>query len=249
MLNVEITYILKLKKNNMELIEKNILPKISKYHIYEVDGISIKNEGKIDINLFTILTHNHMNEVSIDITKNFINMIKHAYSNNYNRVLFLEEDACFVDISDNKKKKVNDWLDMNQTWDIFYLGYCNWPCVWSFYISSNIVKLTNPLLAHAFILNKRGMEKVLNYTENGNKNMNYHFDKIIGNNIKSFYRYGMFPMCSFQDKNPALLQKALDSLNINMSCKTLCKINEILSLIIPILVILIFVFFLFKIFF
>jgi len=244
---IDIAYILKLKKNPIEPIESRLLSKLKNYHLYEVDGIQMNNEGTIDINLFSILTHRHTNPVSLDITKNFIGMIQHAYSKNYNCVLFLEEDAMFVDVSSSKLKAIELWLNnYMDKWDIFYLGYCNWPFVCSFLVQSNIVKLHNTLLAHSFILNKRGMEKVLNYTEYGKKNMEAHFDKIIGSQIQSFYRYAAFPMISFQSKNPALLQKALDKLNIQLSCKTLCRGNEILSLCIPFLFIVFVIYYIMK---
>jgi hypothetical protein len=247
---IDIAYILKLKKNPMDSIQTNIISKVKKYYIYEVDGIKMNNEGNIDISLFTIMTHNHINAVSLDITKNFINMIKHAYLNNYSNVLFLEEDAEFDNIDSSKIEKVESWLSQNYSkWDIFYLGYCNWPYMTSFMINPNIVKVSCPLLAHSFILNKSGMEKILNYTEYGQKNMNHHFDKILGSKINSLRKFAIFPMISFQHKNPALLQKALDKMNINLSMKSICKCNEIISILFPLILIIIFVFYIIKLFF
>ena len=160
----------------------------------------------------------------------------------------MEEDAMFQEnVSTKKIYALENWLSKNDSkWDIFYLGYCNWPFLCSFLVNKDIVKLHSTLLAHAFILNRRGMEKILNYTEYGKINMNCHFDKLIGTKVKSLQLYGAFPMIAFQNKNPALFQKALDKLNIQMNIKTLCRLNEIISLAIPFIIIVLIVYFVFK---
>jgi len=110
--------------------------------------------------------------------------------------------------------------------------------MYNFFIHSGIVKVASPLLAHAFILNKRGMEKILNYTEYGRQHMNCHFDKLIGSKVRTLQKYAVFPMFAFQGKNPALFQKALDKMNVQISIRSLCKWNEALSICIPFLLIL-----------
>jgi hypothetical protein len=175
-------------------------------------------------------------------------MIKEAYHNNCQNVLFMEEDARLEKPNQNKLNHVNDWLTNSKRWDIFYLGYCNWPMCASFLVTTNIVKLWTPLAAHSYILNKQGMEKILNYTEYGKKNMNIHLDKMY-TKIPYFYKYGMFPMISFQKKDPALFLKACDKLNIHISMKTACKINQYISVMVPILFLILLTYFLMKMFF
>lgn len=250
MLNlIDMIYVLKLKKNDATKLEKNvreIFPNI-KIKFYEVDGISNKNEGNINQSLFEIIKHNTINEVALDITKNHIEIIKEAYNNNYNNILFLEEDVIFENPSQKKMENVDIWLTNNKKWDIFYLGYCNWPVMCSFFITSNIIKVTNPLLTHAYILNKQGIEKILNFTENGKKNMNMHIDKLFIK-IPNFNKYAVYPLLAYQEKNAALFTKACDKLNLNLSMKTICKISQYISLLFPIIFIFLLVFILYKIF-
>jgi len=243
---VDIAYILKLKSRPRP---ETLLSQLPNSFLYEVEGIKMNGEGEINVSIWSIFGHNHTNPVSLDITKNFIDMIKHAYYKQYHRVLFLEEDAMFSEsISPSKLSFVENWLSHYDTrWDVFYLGYCNWPYPCSWLINPHVVKVSCPLLTHSFILNRRGMEKILNYTEYGKLNMNQHFDKMIGTCIKSLQRYAIYPMISFQSKNPALLQKALDKLNMQLSCRTLCRWNEHLSLFLPILLLCCFIYFILKI--
>jgi hypothetical protein len=45
-------------------------------------------------------------------------MIKHAHDQNYDNVLFLEEDACFTNISPKTIQNVEKWLLNNKSkWD------------------------------------------------------------------------------------------------------------------------------------
>jgi hypothetical protein len=230
-------YILKLKKNDTNELEKNIksiFPN-KNYELFEVDGNTTnRNEGSINLSLWKILNHNFVDDVAKDITKNHIAMIRQAYMANYNYVLFLEEDARIENINKKKWDRVNKWLSTKNKWDIFYFGYCNWPILFSFFITRDIIRLYSPLAAHSYILNRRGMQKILNYTENGNKNMNIHIDKMFSI-LPNFHKYAIFPMISFQSKDPALYTKACDKMNINISMKTLCKTIQYLSLFLPIL--------------
>jgi len=247
---IDVIYVLKLKKNDPSELEQNVkkfFPE-TKIQYFNVNGISIdKNEGKIDLSLWNIIKHNTVDTIAKDITQNHIKIIQEAYNNNYDTILILEEDARIVDTKNINMENINKWLSNNE-WDIFYFGYCNWPILCSFFITSNIVKISSPLLTHAYMLSKRGMEKILNYTENGNKNMNQHIDKLYLN-ISNAQKYGIFPMIAFQNKNAALFTKALDKININLSMNTACKISQYISIIIPIVLIILLVFSLFKIFF
>jgi len=248
---IDCIYVLKLEKNDKTEMESQLhqLFPEEKTVFYEVKGKTVnKNEGSINMSLLEIVNQNYVDDTSLDITKNHIEMIKEAYTNNYKTVLFMEEDARLEKPNEKKLQHVNQWLVNSNRWDIFYLGYCNWPYCVSFFVSPGVVKLWSPLAAHSYVLNKRGMEKILNYTEYGKKNMNIHVDKMY-TKIPYFYKYGMFPMISFQKKDPALFLKACDKLNIRISMKTASKVNEYMSVILPILFLILLSYFLMKMFF
>ena len=212
-----------------------------KLYFFTVDGVSTKiNDGDKNDNLWQIYKHNSTSVVSEDIFNNHIAIIRHALSFNYENIMILEEDTIFPDWDENKQLRWNnteEWLQKNR-WDIFYLGYCNWPIPISFIRTKNIVKLLSPLCLHSYMLSRVGMEKILNYIENYNVNLNIHIDKVM-NQIPNFTKYGIYPMIGFQEKTPALFKKGCKKMNIDFSFIKFCKYNEIISIIIPILLILI----------
>lgn len=243
--------ILKLKKNESSEMEKHIEERFpnKKYEFYEVEGKTInKNEGSINMTVFKIMKHDYIDDIVLDITKNHIEMIKKAYNENHNTVLFMEEDARIEKNNITKCNNVNKWLRTNNKWDIMYLGYCNWPYPISFMINLNVVKVWSPVATHCYILNRRGMQKILNYTENGKINMNMHIDKMY-TKIPNLQKYAIFPMIAFQNKEPALFLKACDLMNIKCSMKTASIVVQYLSLLLPLIFIFIFCFFLIKLFF
>jgi len=240
-------YILKLQNNDTSVLEKTIhetFPSIGIRYFEVEKKQNESNEGKMELSLWDIMKHDRVDAVAKDIAKNHIHMVMDAYQQKYKTVLIVEEDAIIE--KNNHWPDAQKWLGANE-WDIFYLGYCNWPVLCSFFITPHIVKLYTPLLAHAYLLNKQGMEKILNYTEKGHKNMDQHIDKMY-TRIPSFHKFGMYPMMVHQTKNAALFTKACDKMNINVSMTSLCKINQSLSLCIPIIVIILFVIILLRYF-
>ena len=242
-------YVLKLKKSDGSDMTKHLNQYFPKtlYEFFEVEGKTVnKNEGAININLWKIMKHDYIDEIVLDITKNHIEMIKKAYDNDYNCVLFLEEDARIESTGSSQKlKRINTWLQTNKKWDIMYLGYCNWPYLVSFFITRDIVKVWSPVAAHSYILNRRGMQKILHYTEYGKTNINCHVDKMY-TKIPNLQKYAIFPMISFQNKDPALFVKACDLCNIKISMKTASIMIQYISLLLPILLIVCIGFFLLR---
>jgi hypothetical protein len=248
---IDIIYVLKLKKNDKSELQEHLKLRFPDTPVlfYEVEGKTTnKNEGEIDSSIIKIMNHNTVDDIALDITGNHIEMIKDAIMNNYKNVLFMEEDGRLEEGNPKKMEHVNHWLTYCPKWDIFYLGYCHWPILLSFFITTSIVKLSSPLCTHAYILNRRGMEKVLNYTEYGKKNMNMHIDKIYST-LPNFFKYGIFPMISFQNKDPALFTKTFDKVNMKISMKTVFRILEYSSIILPIIIIVLFIYFLTRFFF
>ena len=201
-----------------------------------------QNGGNINESLLTILSHNSLDPVSKDILKNHLKIIENSLQDsNVKNVMILEDDAMFPDWNSEKWKRMESWLVRNENvWDIFFLGYCQWPLLFSFMVARDIVKLTSPLTAHAYILNRKGMEKIVHAMQIEPKRYEQHIDKIFAS-IPHFNKYGAFPMVSFQEKCPGLYLKACDKLGQRVLFSTWCKWNEWISLFIPILCLIAFV--------
>jgi hypothetical protein len=230
-------YVLGLQKNETEIHSayKSILP-LEKTQMVLKEGVgNSQNDGKMESSLWKILNHSTIDAVSRDIFKNHISIIREAYENTTNEtVLILEEDARFPNWDQKKWDNIENFLRTYPTsWDIFYLGYCNWPYFSSLMVTKNIVKVSSPLTAHAYILNRNGMAKILTTFENQNNlYANMHIDKFFLK-IPNFRKYAAFPMVSFQEKCPGLYLKACDKLKCRILFSTFCKVNELISIIVP----------------
>lgn len=216
-----------------------------KLFFYIVKGVSNKiNDGREKDNLWDIYKHSSTSAVSQDIFDNHIGIYKHARYYNYKNIMILEEDIFFPDWDKNKTlvwENTQNWLQNNK-WDIFYLGYCNWPIPISFFRTKNILKLISPLCLHSYILNSDSIDKILNHTQQNQLDQDIHIDKMI-NSIPGFTKYGMYPMIGFQEKLPALFKKGCKKMNINFSFIKFCKYNETISIIIPMVLVLIFIYY------
>lgn len=204
-----------------------------RYTLFEVHGEpKSANGGEIGSSLWDILCHKAVDATALDITKNHLSMIQEAYSKGYENVLFLEDDAVFETISAEKEKRFSDWVTRNkQKWHILFLGYCTWPLPLSFLVSRDVVRVYTPLTAHAYILNRHGMEKILMFCSK-QSNTQHHFDKILCM-IPGFRKYAIFPMMCFQENDPALYTKALDHIGINISFAKLSRLIEFFSVLLP----------------
>jgi hypothetical protein len=215
----------------------------NKVEFFVTKGIgATQNSGNIDESLSTILRHNSSDAVSRDILKNHLAIIQKSIDDRtIQNVMILEDDAIFPNWNNKKWNRIETWLQKNNnTWDIFFLGYCQWPYLFSFMVHQNIVKLTSPLTAHAYILNRSGMEKIKYAMQMEPQRKNQHIDKIYAS-IPHFNKYGAFPMVSFQEKCPGLYLKACDKLGQRVLFSTWCKWNEWLSFMIPIFLFLMFI--------
>ncbi|MAI13842.1 MAG: hypothetical protein CMM15_07480 [Rhodospirillaceae bacterium] len=198
------------------------------------------NEGDMDVNLWTILKHSTSDPVSCDILKNHLNIIRKYYDAGIQSLFIMEEDARFPR---RDPKSMETWTNSNlwmknnlPKWDLFYFGYCCWPILASFWCTPHVIRLPTPLCAHAYVINRSGMEKVLNFVQNPTFDPNIHIDKLFVK-IPGIRRYGCFPMLSFQEESPALYVKACDILNKNVTFKSFCQFNERLCLGVPFIII------------
>ena len=208
---------------------------------YKVKGVDSKtNNGKGSLSVSQIFRHNAPDEVSMDIYMNHIAMIQEAYKKGQDRVLFMEEDARFEDWIDGSQIENIKTFLLTKEWDIFYLGYCPWPYIISFPISPNVVRIPSPLLAHAYILSRTGMEKILQYHETIVKHSSqyFHIDKVLSE-IPDTLKMGTYPSICYQKNDPGLYQEAKQKMYLPFHFKTVCRFLEHFALLWPILTVLI----------
>lgn len=234
---IQSVYLLTLKGKDVPTLKKKYSDTFGddRLHILEAEGTpKNSNSGNLTTGFFKILRHDAVDDTALDITRNHLHMIKEMYTKGVATCLFLEDDAEFEEFPIHAQISVRDWMKRSH-WDIFYLGYCPWPILFSLLTTRRIVRVYTPLTTHAYILSRSGMEKVLEYTKkNGTHTL--HIDKLFSK-IPSFRRFALFPMVSFQNQDPALYTKACDYLGVRFSFKTLSRILERVSVLIPFLLI------------
>jgi len=103
-----------------------------------------------------------------------IKIIKDVYKRGLNNVLIFEDDAYpSKSFSKEKMEIVYDFLKTNKDWEAFYLGYFvsgsidnhNSFHLFSKIITKDIIKF-NPLGTQSYILNRKGMKKILDTYHN-----------------------------------------------------------------------------------
>lgn len=214
-----------------------------KIEFYKVPNEKSKrpiNEGDLDTRFWDIICHRSLDDISQAITKNHINMIRYALDKKYRTVIFLEDDARFlhIDKMQNQESSISKMIQSDKSWDIIYLGYCPWPCVFSFFVQKNMVRLFTPLTSHAYILNTSSMMKITEYFYQNNHAVSMHIDKLFSS-IPNLKKYGVFPSISFQEKDPALFVKAMDFCGLSIPFSYLSRIMEYTAVGIPFVILLI----------
>jgi len=213
---------------------------IEDYSLYKVPGCNhkTKNTGGVDENtsLFDVFAHSMVDDTSHDIYKNHMSMIRKAYHRGLERVLFMEEDARFEKHSSRDQiVKIKSWLDENpKAWDIFYLGSCPWPVIVSFPVAVNIVSIPSPYLCHSYILNRRGMKKILD-RDLLDSIINLpiiHVDKLFAS-MTNLEKKGTYPSICFQQKSPALFEEAKKKMYLPMEFNQVNKIIETIAILWP----------------
>ena len=202
------------------------------YHYTEGVGNNSNNDGSYNANLKQILAHNTNDAISRNIFQNHINIIEQGYLGNYRNIMILEDDA----IWDIKKSqpiltKMNKYiLNESHTFDILYLGYCNYPYVFSAIniFNPSIVRPFSPLCAHGYVVNREGLKKILYYQKLLYPTFDGHIDKFFS--TSHLKKKALYPQVVFQQRPPALFVKACDLLRFNkISFNTMCVVNENLS--------------------
>lgn len=202
------------------------------------------NNGNYDASLREIITHTSIDAISKNIFLNHMSILKLAKEKKYQNIMILEDDAIWNNEQANKMIPiVNKYVEKNKfNFDICYLGYINHPYIFSFpdMFNFNFVKPYSPLTAHGYIITQSGIDKILYYQNLLYPNFNVHLDKFYSTS-KNLRKIATFPQYIFQDKDPALYIKGMDTLGLKIPFKTMCKINEFLSLFICFLIFYVFI--------
>ena len=239
--NVDKIFILGLLKNKTRIISKfdsifNDKSFDGKLEYYLVNGVgSATNDGLYDSSLWSILQHKTMDRISRDIFKNHVDIYKKSKQMDYERVMILEDDAIFTSYKNqNQLNFLNSYIRNNENYDIFYLGYVNWPILWSSFSNPFVIKPFSPLTAHAYIINRNGIQKILEMIQTNPELQSIHIDKLLATS-KTIKKKAAFPMISFQEKDPSLYLKACDKIGIYIDFIKFSRINENISIYLPIL--------------
>lgn len=225
-------------KDNTRVIDRCRAIFGSRLEVYEAPGSQkSSNAGNFTKSFMSIIRHNTVDDTARDIAANHIAMIRLAREKGWHSCLFLEDDAEFDKISREKEHRAQSWLSKNQ-WDMFYLGYCPWPILFSVLTTRDIVRVFSPLTTHAYALSRDGMDKVLMHVEKVGCDKD-HIDKLYAQ-VPLMKRYALFPMVSFQNQDPALYVKACDYLRLSVPFRSLCRTFEWVSVLWPICFLLVF---------
>lgn len=228
----------KIKKNFKKFGIKNA--NVVKYeNVTEIED-EIEDEIKT-INLRDRI--NMINEVNNQICNKrcqhqkskMIDIIKMSHQEKYNNILILKDDCKFRDSFNyiNLLKAIN-WMSLHD-WDIFYLGYGQWPMMMSFFVGSSIVKLLKPSGTFAYSISKNGLYKLNMMLKHGDIqfNNNINLDKLYGNSkIKKF---GIFPTICYGNESDSL-EKLNRQFNMHIELKKINEISEYVSLGVPFLI-------------
>lgn len=193
------------------------------------------NDGPSTSTLLQILTHTAIDDTALMITQNHLYILEWLWNQNIDRALILEDDARFHDLMKSDiYKEIEQWLHTN-TWDIFYFGYCPWPIPCSILVHKHVVRLWSPYTAHAYMIRRSGIQKIMDYVKQDPSHGNNHFDKIL-TQVPGLHKYGIFPSICFQKKDPALYTRASKILHLPIPFQVMSRSLEIFSVVMPILI-------------
>lgn len=225
---------------------KKLTTNFEKVHLYNYTIHNFPSAKKIindvknndNFSLWSALKHSTGDDTSFNIAMNHINLIREAYYNNKQSILIFENDAEFSLPFDFIKLQLTlKWLKNNK-WDIFFFGYC--PTVpYITKLNDYIVKIHNPMLAHAYALSRTGMKRVLTqFYRLGSNHIDKYFTEIFEE------MHGSYPIINYQNIEPAIYKRIKKQFNIPFTFNEINKGMEtcgiLFSLITRVFVVLLF---------
>ena len=231
--------VISIKKSDFKQIQKNLSNVgINKFKFFIFNTPKkINNTGPKDMSFSEILIQDYCDGTCQNIINNHIYIIKKYYREKKKNILILEDDIDFINVKNHVLQAMVNFLK-NNNWDIFFLGYIQYPILMSFLIRKNIVKLTNPLGLQAYCLSRKGMKKILDFYKTLDKP--YPID-LIYNKIPNFSKHGIFPSIAYQSRSPGMyktFQKKCTPFKY-ISFNKLSYLSEFIGIFVPILIIII----------
>lgn len=148
------------RKNKMEeiLINNNL----NFTRIQAIDGTKL---DKAELKKMYNFRKMSINEVAC--TLSHIKAIQYAFDNNYENALIFEDD-CSFEYLEYKKDTLKELIKINNDWEIIQLGIISDENIQNYLIQmlskNKLIKSSYYFLGTvAYIINKKGMEKILNY--------------------------------------------------------------------------------------
>jgi len=151
----------------------------------------LKLFNKLNINVNFYFAKKHINSGRIGCFESHINVIKECYKNNLKNILIFEDDIIeTLSYNESVINDINIYLNNNNWCEYYQLGYSILPHEFTNYFSSinlnnNSIKY-NGNCAHAYILNRNGMKRILENWENvcykENLDLDIYYKKIFVNN-------------------------------------------------------------------
>lgn len=173
------------------------------------------------------------NDLCKNLCHNHLHIIKQAKNLNCNNVMVFEDDARFIDnISNQKINRIIGWMKTHSKWDVLFLGAIAFPYPIILPVSRDIGKCNFPTEAHAYILSKKGINKMCNMKEEN------HFDFMLQKYLDN--KFICVPSICNQNKSPAMFETISKKFKISSSVENYTRLKNIhntISIIIPFIII------------
>lgn len=186
---------------------------------------TVNDGSEVDLSLFQILSHAVCDSTCQNITRNHLALIQRAAELDLDNVLIFEDDAVFdLPADESKLHRVQTWLQANP-WDMFYFGYCLYPRPIASTITSDIIQVYSPYLAHSYAINRSGIRYIM---EHKDLFSNQHVDKVYAQ--LPLRKYGIWKSICFQSTDPALFTTAMRKLGWNSSLRAWSDTMDTISI-------------------
>ena len=232
---------------NKKNVDNNMIPNLNNNTIYDIQTYIFKenqsgckkNNGNDNFSIKDLYNIKNgpndvmCNDLCKNLCKNHLYIIKQAKKLNVNNVLIFEDDARFIkNLSKDKISRIVGWMKSHKSWDILFLGAIAFPYPIVLPVSRDIGKCNYPTEAHAYILSKKGIDKMCNMKETN------HFDFMLQKYLNN--KFICIPSICNQNKSPAMYETISKKYNISPSVEMYTKLKNIhntISIILPFIII------------
>ena len=152
-------------------------------------------------------------DVCKEINNRHLRVIKQSYKRGDRNILIFEDDARWVNPMDESKlRNTLEWIQSHDP-KMFFFGYISYPNVIGKPVNKDIVVIPNPLLTHAYYINRKGMLRILN-AKSRIKEENIPLDSYYAHYMPDVKKYGVYPSLSYQCVEPFYYKVTVDRLGL-----------------------------------